>query len=493
MPIIVRSRVEKKVLASTLSTVRRPLATDPVLLSQARSGAHIPPMSCPKMNLRLFSHLTRSLREPEGFPDHHSLISVECFNNTAHRLNTRYPIQTLILFDLQSLRSGSGNWIRPGTRKCPGSTEFRIFRYFHRGIRAIFEASSSGTVVPFPTSKMTEEFRRLWEALQRHRFTQTASYKGPSWQNRVHIMRRIDEVIHVADENDRYGEPHIFEEADADDRWITHVAQHHERRQAVARPRYQVWKLGAQSAASQPLTAENLALVNASNHPDAGADIGETLSRVQGRTRDAAHHKASSSSPGSSAHSSRATAASSTTRTRLRFPRDSQGSSSDMADRSKGKKMGTEDFFNTNSSSAIESDSSDDGDMEAVADDAEREWILKLFEDFPTVIQKARHLPAIDSDDHGIMTMSNRESGWFHIDPEKLPPRIRQYLAEFTVLEAAAFPDGVYPDLALNGGGSHRWLLATARKEFICDTLTLNVWYRPLNNGNQPSSPRQPL
>lgn len=164
-----------------------------------------------------------------------------------------------------------------------------------------------------------------------------------------------------------------------------------------------------------------------------------------------------------------------------------------MADGSKGKNVGTEDFFNTNGSSAIESDSSDDGDMEAVADDAEREWILKIFEDFPTVIQRARHLPAIDSDSHGIMTMSNPESGWFRIDPEKLPPRIKQYLAEFTVLDAAAFPDGVYPDLALNGGGSHRWLLATARKEFICDTSTLNVWYRPLNNGNQPNSPQQPL
>lgn len=352
--------------------------------------------------------------------------------------------------------------------------------------------SSPDAVVPLPSSNMTEEFRSLWEALQGHRFTQRASYRGPSWQDKVHIMRRIDEVIHVADENDRYGEPHIFEEADADDRWIAHVAQHHERRRAVARPRYQVWKLGAQSAASQQLTAENLALVNASNRSDAGADVSETLLRIKGRTRDAAQPKASSSSPGSSAHSSRATAAS-TTRTRLRFPRDTQGSSSDITDGSKGKNMVTKDFFNTNGSSAIESDSSDDGDMEAVEDDAEREWILKIFEDFPTVIQKARHLPAIDSDDHGIMVMSNRESGWFHIDPEKLPPRIRQYLAEFTVLDAAAFPDGVYPDLALNGGGSHRWLLATARKEFICDTLTLNVWYRPLGNNNQTNSSQQPL
>lgn len=228
-------------------------------------------------------------------------------------------------------------------------------------------------------------------------------------------MKRIDEVIEVANENDRYGEPHIFEEADADDRWMIHVAKYHERRRAILRPRLP------------------------------------------------------------------------------RFPRDTQGSSSDMADGSKGKNMGTRDFSNTNGSSAIESDSSDDEDMEEVADDAERECILKIFEDFPTVIQKARHLPAVDSDDHGIMVMSNPESGWSHIDPEKLPPRIRQYLAKFTILDAVAFPDGVYPDLSLNGGGSHRWLLATARKEFICDTSTQNVWYRPIENNKQPNSPQQPL
>lgn len=63
----------------------------------------------PQNEFASFYHLTRSLGEPEGFPDHHSLISVECFNNTAHRLNTRYPVQALILCVLQSLRSESGN------------------------------------------------------------------------------------------------------------------------------------------------------------------------------------------------------------------------------------------------------------------------------------------------------------------------------------------------------------------------------------------------
>lgn len=93
----------------------------------------------PQNEFASFSHLTRSLGESGGFPDHHSLISVGCFNNTAHRLYTRYSIHTLIFLGLQSLQSGTGNWIRPGTRTCPGSTEVRIFRYFHRGIGAISE------------------------------------------------------------------------------------------------------------------------------------------------------------------------------------------------------------------------------------------------------------------------------------------------------------------------------------------------------------------
>lgn len=91
------------------------------------------------------------------------------------------------------------------------------------------------------------------------------------------------------------------------------------------------------------------------------------------------------------------------------------------------------------------------------------------------------------------MIISNPESGWSHLDSARLPPRVRKYLAEFTVLNAAAFPDGVYPDLAPNGVDSHRWLLATARKEFICDTSTLDVWYRSLDHTQQSRPPQQPL
>lgn len=164
-----------------------------------------------------------------------------------------------------------------------------------------------------------------------------------------------------------------------------------------------------------------------------------------------------------------------------------------MADRNKENHKRTQSLIDTNDSCPFESDSSDDEDISADADDAEQERIFQLFEDFPTCIQKARHLPAIDNDGHGIMIISNPESGWSHIESARLPPRIRKYLAEFTILKAAAFPDGVYPNLALNGPGSRRWLLATARKEFICDTSTLDVWYRSLDHTHQSQPPEQPL
>lgn len=259
-------------------------------------------------------------------------------------------------------------------------------------------------------------------------------------------MGRIDEVIQIADENDRYGEPHTFEEVDANDRWVLHVAEHHERRRAAARALNRVRAWGTQGAVSeqQPLS-EYLALENARESRDADSDAPDGHSSVAGRKK-------------------------------------------------KNQKL-PQSLFDPNGSAILESDSSDDEDLEsgAHADDAAREGILQLFEDFPTCIQKARHLPNIDSDDHGIMIISNPESGWGHIEPARLPPRIQQYLAEFTVLKAAAFPDGVYPDLALHGEGSHRWLLATARKEFICDTSTQDVWYRSLDHAHQTTSSQPPL
>lgn len=318
--------------------------------------------------------------------------------------------------------------------------------------RAIIDASSPDTAVSFPSSNMADEFRALWEALTLHRRPPPA-YRAPYWQiKKVKIMKRIDEVIQIANENDRYGEPHTFEEVDADDRWALYVAEHHERRRAAARAlnRVRVWEIQSSVSEQQPLS-EYLALENDHESRDADSDANRT---------------APTSQDAPDGHSSK--------KENHKLPQY---------------------LFDPNESAILESDSSDDEGLEsdAHADDAAREQIFQLFEDFPTCIQKVRHLPNIASNDHCIMIISNPESGWRHIEPASLPPRIQEYLAEFTVLKAAAFPDGVYPDLALQGEGSHRWLLATARKEFICDTSTQHVWYRSLDHAHQTTPSQPPL
>lgn len=335
---------------------------------------------------------------------------------------------------------------------------------------------------------MTEEIRRFRETLRRHR-RRPFLYRTPYWHGKFKTMERIDEIILIPNENDRYGEPHIFEEADAGDRWVLHDAEHHERRHGVVEPLNHVRDLGTSFAMSQQQpSSEDLALGTPHNAPDVDADADDTLGLSHGQIRETVQPESSSFSSGCDARLSRAT--SSTAKSGQISSPETQNSHSDLADRNKENNSGSQVVSNTNGASATGSDSSDDEGVDAAAAEAKHEQILQLFEDFPTLIQKARHLPAIDSE---IMTTSNPESGWSHIDPARLPPRVRKYLAEFTVLDAAGFPDGVYPDLALNGGGSHRWLLATGRKEFVCNTSTLDVWYRFLDQPPQSKSPQQPL
>lgn len=331
------------------------------------------------------------------------------------------------------------------------------------------------------------------EALGRHEpvWPEPCLRRVSFWWRRANHMRRIDEVMSIPNENDLYGESHIFEEADADGRWMLHVAEAHDRRQSIARPGTlgQIGNSGKQGAAGQQnQPARNLAFGNSHDVVQADADAAATPGFGHRQNRELVQ-------PGNSSFFLQPIAHSSRLRSRPNNSQNTQAGHVAVADRNKENRRGPLSFADTMDSSAIESDSSDDDDMgtNAETDDAERERISKLFEDFPTCIQKARHAHAVDSDEYGIMTISNPESGWSHIERARLPPRISKYLAGFTHQHAAAFPDSVYPDLATNGADSHRWLLATARKEFICNTLALDVWYRSLADAQQTESPQQPL
>lgn len=283
---------------------------------------------------------------------------------------------------------------------------------------------------------MTEDFRRLREAIlvaQRRRQPDLTRIAFQRAKDNIDVLDRIDEVIQVPYKNERYGEPRIFEEADSDGRWILYVAEVHERRQFLA----------ARAGRPRPSISP----------------------RPVGR------------------------------QSRPCLSTNDQGGPSYVDDRNKENKRAPQYFSDPSNSSAIESDSSDDEDMEmnGAADDAERERISQLFEDFPTCIQKSRNAHDTNNSEYGIMAISNAGSRWTHIDRAKLPPRIVKYLTGFTHREAAAFPDSASSDLAAKGIEPHRWLLATARREFICDTTTLNVWYRPLADAQQTAPSQQPL
>lgn len=67
------------------------------------------------------------------------------------------------------------------------------------------------------------------------------TYRGASWRgprrsstlwNNVEILKPIDEVIEVINENDKYGPREVFEEPDADDKWARFVDSVHSQRQA---------------------------------------------------------------------------------------------------------------------------------------------------------------------------------------------------------------------------------------------------------------------
>jgi hypothetical protein len=327
---------------------------------------------------------------------------------------------------------------------------------------------------------MADDFQSLREALQRHKPGKLESPRLPLWMRRFVIMRRIDEIIEIPNENDRYGEPHIFEEADSEGRWMDHVARVHERRhlqyQANGGSLNNTGRSEGQTAPHQQhRLMENIATID--SHGAARAPPGAPATPGVGHrplwpvTRSFGH------------------------RVRPNHSTGSQAGPSNVADRNKENQRAPLSFSDTGDSSAIVSDDSDDEGTESTTDaeDGELERISQLFQDFPTCIQKSRNANAIDCDEYGTMTASNPGTGWSHVDRARLPPRVAAYLRGFTAHDAAAFPDHACPEPATNGAAPHRWLLATALREFICDTSTLDVWYRPRPEAQRAVPAQQPL
>lgn len=165
------------------------------------------------------------------------------------------------------------------------------------------------------------------------------------------------------------------------------------------------------------------------------------------------------------------------------------------------------------------SDSSDDdfsasptSSSPTLTDQNKQKHIAAVFTGFPADLIESRRLGAIDDDEYGIMSIS-QDGAWMHLGYDDLPQDIRLWMASFTrgflsrpiadkMLRhcSACLPSfGIATDLVCVStvghatmpsayvamADSHTWLFATPATEFVCNTISFDVWYRAI----MPSEP----
>ncbi|KAJ4394639.1 hypothetical protein N0V93_003858 [Gnomoniopsis smithogilvyi] len=123
------------------------------------------------------------------------------------------------------------------------------------------------------------------------------------------------------------------------------------------------------------------------------------------------------------------------------------------------------------------SPSSSSSEACVVADDldAEQDRLAAVFADFPTCINMTKHLSGIDDEHYGLLAII-QDAAWSQISGESLTARVRQWIADFTINNAIVRNGNHSENMATSD--SHIWLFATPGYEFICNTVTLHVWYR---------------
>lgn len=320
------------------------------------------------------------------------------------------------------------------------------------------------------------------------------TYKGPHWRiqqysstfwGNVQVMRPIDEIIEVVDENDKYGLRDVFEEPDADDRWARFVDDIHRKRQAKA------WcptaadlslelKLGY-----QPRPVTNKHHSKESDSDSDSEDDGVVRCSVENKCRDRELAGGSSrpSRPDRDGPSSsrRPPLSQASPIEPHQIRNDENDRPTEIAEaRSFFDKFGWE-------TPDDDSESSEDDDEEVEAKEAECERVFKLFEDFPTCVQRTERLASCD-EEYGAMAISTPDSQWTPIEAFKLPQRIREYLADLSVSNACGSQSDKGPAINLD---PHCWFFATPHNEFVFDIATMNMWYRPLDLSGQAELPYQ--
>lgn len=318
-------------------------------------------------------------------------------------------------------------------------------------------------------------------------------YRGPSWRahqnsstywRNLEIMRTIEEIIEVVNENDRYGPREVFEEPDADGRWACFVDEVHRQRQAAVRastPANTPWELGYKCQ------ERYLADTCRFGEPDYDSEDDDDAIRcsVGYQGRDAEQAGASSrlcfhgpgsnivetseDSKGTPIRSGSSTLSQSSPSEPQQFHNDENYRPTAVSEaRSFLDKSGW-------SEAPGDSESSED-DEEAETEEAESGRILKLFEDFPTCVERTERAAPLD-EEYGAAAMRDPASQWTTIEGYKLPRRIREHLADLSIADAQACPSSKGLDAVLNSD-AHRWLFTTPHHQFVFDMLTMNMWYR---------------
>ncbi|KUI57189.1 hypothetical protein VP1G_04532 [Cytospora mali] len=333
-------------------------------------------------------------------------------------------------------------------------------------------ASSTASMVTPPPGVLAHGLQLLREQLMQQALV-SPRFRGSYWRihrksstfwRSVDIMRPIDEIIEVANENDMYGPREVFKELDADDRWVSFVDDVHKQRQATH------------------YLADRYRFVE--SDPDSDDDDGDVRCSVEDKCRDTEQAGSSSRSTFNGPCSSIPATNEKLKGAHIRSAPGplSQASSpqlsrvhNDENDRPT-ETSETRSFFDRSDWEAAledDSESSEDDEEEVETKEAESERISRLFEDFPTCVVRTERLTPSD-EEYGATAMRDPSSQWISIESYKLPRRVQEYLADLSIAHAQTPQPSRDTDTKL-GSGAHRWLFATSHNEFIFDMLTMNM------------------
>lgn len=134
---------------------------------------------------------------------------------------------------------------------------------------------------------------------------------------------------------------------------------------------------------------------------------------------------------------------------------------------------------------------SSEDDEDGTKHNAESKRIHKLFKKFSSRIQRKQRVTELD-EEYGDTAVRTPASQWFPIEGNKLPRRVRLYIAHLSIANAQPCRLGVGPGSGANSD-AHRWLIVTNRDEFVFDMLTMTAWTRPRDPSRRAAPPpRQP-